>query len=82
MKWKKVNRSKSPTVKQMLDMASNLRRRSGKSAQIEINCWHMTHKKDPHLSFFFYIEGIESHTFDSWKETQDKYFELMSDDYA
>ena len=72
---KKVNYSKEPTVKQMLNMASNLYNKLHHFSNVSINAWDEEMRQRD--SYRLYVEDTHSITFNSWKELQDKYFELM-----
>jgi len=81
---KKVNKSKEPTLKQMLNMASNLREKFGKPSAIEINAWDYNTSEDNtnKTNFCLYIESKHSIDFDFWYELQGYYFGLMEDTNA
>lgn len=76
---KAIRRSKSPTTKQMLLMASNLQKKFNKPSLIEIDAWsNQTELKlREYFRFRIYVEDVLSLNFDSWQECQDSYGEII-----
>ena len=73
----RINRSKGPSVRQMLNMAENLRDKSGEYSVVEIS--HSAHyaPNSSYIEFIIYTESRAHLKFKTWKECQDKYFELV-----
>lgn len=73
---KRIQRSKEPSVRQMLNMARNLREKFGKASLIEIKTWAYSSSNNK-PQYNLYVEDIHNIDFKTWKACQDKYFELM-----
>ena len=73
----KVNRSKEPSVRQMLNMAENLREKYNVFVTVEASgkahctSWISLYK------FTIYMSDRGHEESKTWKECQDKYFELV-----
>lgn len=78
-KQMKVNKSKSPTLKQLLNMAANLKEKFNKPACVEIKAWQFDSNRSNanRATFNIYAADLCSIYLESWSECQDKYFELM-----
>ena len=74
---KRVNISKEPSQKQMLNMAENLESLTKKSTTVEASCWKMSHDKKPCTFYRLYVADLVSEDYRTWRETQDRYFTLM-----
>ena len=76
---KAIRRSKSPTTKQMLIMASNLQKKFNKPSMIEVNAWssQLISSVREYFRFRIYVEDNISINFDSWEECQDHYGEII-----
>lgn len=76
---KAIRRSKSPTTKQLLIMASNLREKFNKPSMIEIDAWSNMMDLGPreYYRFRMYVEDNISSNFDSWEKLQLAYEEII-----
>ena len=78
---KRVNKSKNPTIQQMLSMASNLRKKFNKPSSVHVVAWDFMSKMLPNrMKYRVYVENSISMNFDSWNETMDYYFFIMRGD--
>lgn len=76
---KRVSKSKEPSVRHMLNMASNLKEKFNKPSLIKIDCWHYSGSgsNQNRAKYNLYIENKISIDFDFWYELQAYYFGLM-----
>lgn len=77
---KRVQRSKEPSLRQLLNMASNLREKFRCPCSVEISAWHYDYTGDRsnrHVFGIWIAARGRHYEFDSWKECQDKYFRLI-----
>ena len=75
---KKINRSKESTVKQMCNMAKNLRNKiNSEFASIGTTC--IAFDKENIKPTYWLGDGTTAYNFKTWHECQDKYFELMKE---
>lgn len=80
---KKIGKSKNPSVRQMLNMASNLEEKFGKCSMVQVNAWHFSSGLTPNRpSYSIYVENILCTYHDSWKETLERYFSVMEGDFS
>ena len=70
-----VRRSKNPTVRQMLNMASNLEEKSNKPSMVEMCAWKYTTGESN--VYWIYIEDTLNDRFEDWGKTLDCYFSIM-----
>lgn len=73
---KKVTRTKKPSIPQMSNMAFNLHEKFKEWATVQVSC-SLYFSGDLNLQYWLSGQKIEGDFYDSWKEVQDKYFELM-----
>jgi len=75
---KEVKSTKHPTIKQMQNMAFNLKSKFDKPSYTGVKIWDFKHKDNSLVSIYkLYVEDTYNLDFDSWKILQDKYFEIM-----
>lgn len=73
---KRVQKSNEPTIRQLLNMAANLREKTQSSTLIEIETWDFqTENKEQ--TFRIYSDSGTNEKFKSWRECQDYYFSIM-----
>ena len=79
---KKVNKSKNPSVQQMLNMASNLREKFYVPSTIEVVAWHYdSDSPNPNrMKYRLYVADRHSKDFDNWITLQGYYFTLMEEE--
>ena len=75
---KKVNKSKNPSVQQMLNMASNLRDKFNKASTVEIKAWCFSSGTNE-AAYRLYVADNISEDFDFWFELQAYYFFKMEE---
>lgn len=76
-KMKRIQRSKEPTVRQMLNMTVNLKEKYNKYASLSIWTRSYDNIPDTATDYNLYIADTDSWDFKTWEAYQDKYFELM-----
>ena len=76
---KEVKVTKSPTLLQMLNMASNLKEKFFVPSNISITAWHFSgDSPDSNKCLYrLYVESIHSLYPESWEELQNTYFRIM-----
>jgi hypothetical protein len=80
IKYKKVTRTKDPTVLQLLNMSSNLNKKFN-NAHSSIEVVGQTFSSGTHeAKYQIYIASKVCKFFKSWKECQDAYFLLMEEE--
>jgi hypothetical protein len=83
IKYKKVTRTKAPTVLQLLNMSSNLNKNFNNAhSSIEVvgqTFSSGTHEAKYQSWYIIYIASKFCKFFKSWKECQDAYFLLMEE---
>lgn len=70
-KYKKVVRTKHPSIKQINSMVYNLGEKYDRYSSVSLN------SKTAGVNFWSYIESIHCEEHQTWQSLQDKYFELM-----
>ena len=79
MKLKRVNDSKAPTPKQMLNMAENLRKVYKKYSTVEVKARHYS-VGDSELEYNIYIADFECpQHFETWPELMKLYKKLIKE---
>ena len=81
MKLKKVKDTKQPTVKQLQNIAENLRKhfRCFATAEVVVECYDHINSMKIKMEYGIYIEsdGQATHNFKSWQELLSFYHELV-----
>ena len=73
---KRIGKSKEPTVRQMLNMASNLKEKFKKYSTITSHSMSYSSGDSKH-EFCLYVADKYRRCFDSWPKLQAYYFRLM-----
>ena len=79
---KKVIRTKVPSYRQTVNMVSNLRDKFGGTSTITLSVHTYNHHRNILPQFFLHYNPRECESLDTWKEVQDKYFQLMESSNA
>ena len=81
IKRRKVTRTKEPSLKQMQNMAFNLRAKFNTSTSVSVEVWKYNTDKAENIYTIFMRIGIDSKSvyknINSWKECLEEYFFLI-----
>ena len=73
---KKVKRTKQPTLRQMLNMASNLQNKYKLFSSVEVHTVVFS-SGDEKINYWLSTQGVFGEFLSSWKEVFDKYEKLL-----
>lgn len=77
---KKIKDTKNPTIRQMISMSKNLRKKFKKYSSIQVDVdAHHTSVLGVDVSYRLYIENRENETFKSWQKLLSFYHKLMEE---
>lgn len=74
-----IERTKTPTKKQLINIPKNLREKYNRASTLEISYMASEYTSEVSVSFWLWVKDVHGEFYYSWESILNKYFELMED---